>query len=124
MDPHYPPMDYGGVALSHVRYLAGRALGLCGSWLGRILGLGPCGKRFPASMAFHYGIPALSHDAGKARHDESVECLANLYHLHALNPGNAADTKRHRQLCALICAIQYRQLVYWISSNYFCGLPG
>src|SRR3979411_51817 len=111
MDPHYPPLDDGCVAVPHIWHFAGRALGLRSSWLGRILGLGPRGKCFPAPVALDYGVPALCDDAGKTRHDEGMERVADLYHVHALDSGNPAPAQRHREFRALVRAVQYRQLV-------------
>ncbi len=48
VDPHHPPLDHGHLALSHLRHLHGRALGLLCPRLGRLLGLGPGGERHPS----------------------------------------------------------------------------
>lgn len=108
MDTHYPPLDYGGMAIPHVRHRTGRALGLRRPGLGRILGLGPGRKRFPAPVAFDDRLSAFSHDAGKAWHDEGMERLADLYHLHALDSGNIPDPQRHCQFRTFIRAVQHR----------------
>src|SRR3977135_4192771 len=97
MDPHYPPLDHGGMAVPHIRHFLGRTLGLRSSWLGRMLGVGPGRKCVTAPLALDYRIPALCDDAGKTRHDEGLERLANLYHFHALAPWNAAAPKGQRQ---------------------------
>ena len=63
---------------------ARRALGLRRARLGRLLGLGSGGKRFAAALDHRHGVPALGDDAGKARHDEGVERLAGVRHVHAV----------------------------------------
>src|ERR1700742_4276933 len=77
MDSHYAPLDDGDVALSDVRDFSRRALGVFGTWMGRLLGMGPGGECVADAVADRHGVSALSDDAGKARHDEELECVAH-----------------------------------------------
>src|SRR5260370_40644312 len=77
---------------------AWRALGLRGSRLGRLLGLGSRRDRIAAAVAGEHGVPALRDDAGKARNDEGVECVAGAHHLSALYPRDIPDAQRSGQL--------------------------
>ncbi len=52
-------------------------LGWGGYW-----GMGPGGERLPDAMAHGHCLPAFRHDAGEARHDEDLECLADLLDFH------------------------------------------
>jgi cytochrome c-type biogenesis protein CcmF len=74
-----------------VRHLSRHALGLLRAGLGRLLGLGPGGERFADAVADGHRLPALGDDAGEARHDEELERVADLLHLHARDFGHAAD---------------------------------
>src|ERR1700744_563599 len=105
MDPHHPPLDHGDLALSHLRHLPRRALGLLGAWLGWILGMGSGRERLADAMAHRYRLPALSDDAGEARHDEELECVADLLHLHALDSRYAAHALRTGTVRARLRAV-------------------
>ena len=83
VDPHHAPLDHGGVAVSDLRHFSGRALGLRGAGLGRLLGMGPGGERVDPAVADDDRVPAFGDDAGKARHDEDVEHVADLHHVPA-----------------------------------------
>ena len=80
--------------LSDHRRLARRALGLRRARLGRILGLGSGRKRVAAAVDHGHGFSALGDDAGKARHDESVERVAGIRHVHAVHSGDDAHALR------------------------------
>src|SRR5207247_1079025 len=67
-----------------VRQLPRRALGLFRAGLGRLLGLGSRRKCLVLALAHGHGIPAFGHDAGKARHAEGLEYVADLCHIHAV----------------------------------------
>ena len=63
------------------RHHAGRGLGVPRARLGRLLGLGSGGERFPAPLAQRHRLPALGDDAGEEGHDEGLEHRAGLRHL-------------------------------------------
>ncbi len=67
-------------------------------------------------------VPAFRDDAGKARHDESLERLAGLHHFHALHSRHDAHALRRRQLRARLRAIVHRQLVRRLSDHHFRSL--
>src|SRR5439155_508140 len=67
-----------------LRNLPRRALGLFRAGLGRLLGLGSRRKCLVLALAHGHGIPAFGHDAGKARHAEGLEYVADLCHIHAV----------------------------------------
>src|SRR5581483_712018 len=85
VDPYHPPLDDGDLGISDLRYLPGRALGVFSAWMGRLLGLGPGRKRIPAALADRHRFLAFSHDAGETGHAESLEHVADLRHLPAVN---------------------------------------
>ncbi len=95
VDPHYAALDDGDVAVSDLRNLSGRALGLQRAGLGRLLGMGPGGECQPDAVADGDGVSALGDDAGEARDDEDVERLADLLDVPADDPGDAADALGH-----------------------------
>ncbi len=89
----HPPMLYLGYvgftvpfafALGALIILPRRALGLFRAGLGRLLGLGSRRKCLVLALAHGHGIPAFGHDAGKARHAEGLEYVADLCHIHAV----------------------------------------
>ena len=63
-----------------LRHFAGRALGLRRAGLGRLLGMGPGGECVADAVAHGDGVSAFGDDAGKARHDEDVEYVADVHH--------------------------------------------
>ena len=87
---------------------ARRALGLRGSGMGRILGLGSGRKCFAAPMDHRHRFPSFGDDAGKARHDEGVERLAGVHHFHALHSRHDAHSLRRCQFRSRLCAIFHR----------------
>src|SRR5581483_9148280 len=72
VDSHHPPLDHGDLGLSDNRNLPGRALGLLGAWLGRILGMGPRRECLADALVDRHSFLALGHDAGEARHAEDL----------------------------------------------------
>ncbi len=69
------------------------------------------------ALAHRHRVSAFGHDAGKARHDEGLERVADLHHLHAVHPRHAADAQRHGQFRPRVRAVQHRQLVLRISGR-------
>jgi cytochrome c-type biogenesis protein CcmF len=65
----------------------GDALGLFGAGLGWLLGMGSGGERFAHALADRHRIPAFGDDAGKARHVEGVEHVADFRHVYAVDFG-------------------------------------
>ena len=90
-------------------------------WAYAVLGWGgywgwdPVENASLAAVADGHGVPALRDDAGKARHDEGVERLAGVHHVHAVHSGHDADAQRSRQFRARVRAIEHRQLVRGLS---------
>ena len=111
VDPHHAPLDHGGVAVPHLRHLPGRALGLRSAGLGRLLGMGPGGERFPAAVADHDCVSAFGDDAGEARHDEDVEHVAHLHHVSAGDFRHVPHAQRRGEFGARVCAVGHRHLV-------------
>ena len=58
MDRCGPALHAGGMGHAHRRHRARRLVGLHGTRLGRLLGMGPGGKRLPHPVAHRYGGPA------------------------------------------------------------------
>src|SRR5579862_1773230 len=111
MDSYYAPLDHGDVAFPHLWHLSWSALGLFGAWMGRLLGMGPGRKRLADAVAYRHCISALRDDAGEARHDEELECLAHLLHISARHFRHSAHAFRSRQLRSRIRAVVDRYLV-------------
>jgi hypothetical protein len=91
-DPDHPPLDHGHLGISHLRSLSRRALGLLGSGMGRLLGMGPGRECIPHAVANWHRIPAQCNDAGKTWHVEDMEHVADFFHLHAFDLRHFADT--------------------------------
>src|SRR5215468_552953 len=123
MDSYHAPLDHGGLAFPDVRNHSGWALGLWRSWLGWILGLGPGRNRIVPSLDFSHGFPAFGNDAGEARHDEEVECLADIHHLPAIDLRHSAHSQRLGAVSPRVCAIEYWSVVLHFSGYMFCCLP-
>ncbi len=68
-------------------------------------------------------VSALRDDAGKARHDESVERVAGFHHLPVVHSGNFSNPQRRGQLRARFCQFQYRQLVRGLHDRHHGRLP-
>src|SRR5271154_738741 len=66
-------------------------------------------------MADGNGFSALRNDAGEARHDEAVERVADLCHVHAVDSGYAADARGPGEFSTRFCAVFDRRLVCDIS---------
>src|SRR6185312_5787218 len=107
----YAALDDGDVAVPDDRHLYGCALGLCGSGLGWLLGMGPGGKCVADAMADRDGVSAFGDDAGKARQEEDLERVADLRHFHADDCGNSADAVPAGEFGACLCAVAHRELV-------------
>ena len=116
VDSHHAPLDHGRLGVSDLRHLSGRALGLRGAGLGRLLGMGPGGERFAAALAHRHRVPAFGDDAGEARHDEGLEHVADLHHVPAGHLRHLPDALRRGQFGTRLCAVGHRHLV--------CGFPG
>src|ERR1700676_118888 len=98
------------------------ALGLCGSRLGWLLGMGPGRKRVFAAVADGHRVSAFRDDAGKARDDEGLERLAGFLHFHVVDPGNLADAQWRGQFGARLRAIEHWQLVRGFSGADSCSV--
>src|ERR1700761_3682575 len=96
-------MDNGDVAVSDVRHLYGRALGVQRAGMGRVLGLGSGGECEPDAVADGDGVSALGDDAGEARDDEELECVAHLLDVYVDDSGNSADAVGDCELGARVC---------------------
>ncbi len=55
-------------------------------------------------MADGDGVSALGDDAGEARDDEELECVAHLLDVHADDSGDAADSVGDCEFGACVCA--------------------
>src|SRR5215467_8470180 len=73
MDTKYTPLDSHCLALSQCWYPLRRTMGLCRTWIGRILSLGSDGKCVIHAMADKHGISPFCDDSGKKRHAQSLE---------------------------------------------------
>ncbi len=113
MDSPDAQVDDDCVDVSVHGHFAWRALGLCSAGMGRLL---------PA-MADGHGVSALRDDAGKARDDEGLECVAGVLHIFALHPGNVSDAQRRGQLGSRLRAIQHRCLVRELHRVDHPGVP-
>ena len=100
-----------------LRHFSRRALGVLGAGLGRLLGMGPGRECLADAMAHRHRISAFRDDAGKARHDEDVEHVADLRHVLAGDSGNVPDPQRYRQFGACLRAVFHRRLVHVVSAD-------
>src|SRR5258708_26563293 len=97
MDSPYAQMDHDCLVLPVLRHPPRRALGVCRPRLGWLLGVGPGGKRVAAAVAERHSLLALRDDAGKTRHDASLERLAGFHHVYAVYSRDDADALRRRK---------------------------
>jgi hypothetical protein len=111
------------VTWGFLRRLSRSALGILGIGLGRLLGMGSGRKRLPDAMANRHRIPALGNDAGKARHVEDVEHVADLFHVHAFDFRHVPDPQRRSEFGACLRAIFDRELVRCVSCDHIRDLP-
>ena len=120
VDPHHPPLDHGDLGLPDLRNFSRRALGVFSSGLGRLLGMGPGGECVADAVADRYRVSAFGDDAGKARHAEDVEHVADLRHLLAGDSGNVPHPQRNHQLGACFRAVVHRRMVQVVSADHVC----
>ena len=88
----------------------GAALGLSRSRMGRLLGLGPGGKRFVPALAQQHCLSPLRHDAGEEGHDEGLEHRAGVEFVFSLHLRHVSDPLRSRQFRPRLRAIAYREI--------------
>jgi hypothetical protein len=115
-------LDNGDVALSDLRDLSWRALGVFGTRMGRLLGLGSRGECFADAVADGHSLSAFGHDAGKTRHDEELERVAHLLDVCAVDSGHAADAIRSGEFGARICRIRDRNVVLDVPGDCARGM--
>ena len=115
LDPYNSGLDDGDLVVSRRRRSAWRQMGLCGTRLGRLLGLGPRRKRLPAALDNGNGFFALGHDAGKERHDEDVEHRADLRHFLPVHFWHHDDAQRAGQLRSCFRTVAHRRLLRMVS---------
>jgi len=111
MDSDHAPLDHGDLVLPDHRRLPRRALGLRRPRLGRLLGMGPGGKCLTNAVAHRHRISAFRHNAGKTRHVEGVEYVADLRYFSALDAGHVSYPLGCDQFGARFRAILDRDVV-------------
>ena len=74
------------------------------------------------AMADRHCVSALGDDAREARHVESLEHVADLHHLHALDLRDAAHPQRAGEFGPRICPILDRKLVHWFLALITCAV--
>ena len=95
------------ITWSHTR----SGLGLCGAWLGRLLGLGSGGKRIAAALDYGHCLFAFGDDAGEEGHDEGVEHGPGVHDLLPVHLRDISDSLGIRQFGACLRRIVDRLLV-------------
>src|SRR5262249_49559478 len=73
VDPEYTPLDFGSLVISQHRDPAGRTMGLRGTGVGWLLGLGSSRKCLVYAMVNGYSVSPFGNDSGKKRHAQSLE---------------------------------------------------
>src|ERR1700722_942517 len=111
MDSYHSSLDHGGMGISECGDTFWGALGLCGFGVGWILGVGSGGECVATAMDYWDCVSAFGDDAGEARDDEGVECVARLYNLHAVHSGDFAYALGRGEFGACVRAILDRELV-------------
>ena len=124
MDSPYAAMDDDCVGISEHRDFAGRALGVCGTGLGRILGMGPGGECVAAAVAHRNCVSAFGDDAREARDDESVERVAGVPHVLVMYFWDISDAQRRGEFGACVRAIFDRPMVRRIFDCDRAGVRG
>ena len=102
MDPHHQAVDDGPLAVPGHRNPPGRHVGLRGVGLGRLLGVGPGGKRVPDALVDRDGLPPLGHHAGAQGDDEGLEHGPDPGHLSAVHSRHLSHSQRDRFLGPLV----------------------
>ncbi len=123
VDSHHAALDDGDLGIPHRRHFPGRTLGLLGAGLGRVLGMGSGGERVADAMADGHGVPAFGDDAGKTRHAEGMERVADLLHVHAGDLRHVPDAIGRGQFGARVRAIVDWHLVREFPGADDGGLP-
>src|SRR3954466_13918316 len=85
--------------------------------------MGPGGECEPHAMADGDGVSAFGDDAGEARDDEELECVADLLDVSADDFRDTADAVGDCELGACVCAEFDWWMVLWIYPDCVCGLP-
>ena len=67
--------------------------------------MGSGGECEPDAVADGDGVSALGDDAGEARDDEELECVADLLDVYADDSGDAADAVGDCEFGACVCAV-------------------
>ena len=120
MDSHNAALDDGDVGPSDAGDSARSALGLQRPRMGWVLGLGPGRKCIADAVANGHCVSAFGDDAGKARHAEDLEHVADFHHVHVVYLWYLSDAQRRGEFGARVCAVLDRDLVRGFSR---CNLP-
>ena len=82
---------------------------------GRLLGVGPGGKRLPHALVDRDGVPALGHHAGAQGDDEGLEHGPDPGHLPAVHSRHLSHSQRDRVLGPLFCPVSDRSFLLFFS---------
>src|SRR5215469_483353 len=85
--------------------------------------MGPSGECFADAVADRDGVSAFGDDAGEARDDEELECMAHLLNVSADDAGNAADTVGDCEFGSCVRAVVDWRMVLWFHPGGVFGLP-
>src|ERR1700692_814899 len=84
--------------------------------------MGSGGECEPDALADGDGVSTLGDDAGEARDDEELECVAHLLDVHAYDSGDAADAVGDCELGSWVCAECDWRFVLWVHPDSVCDL--
>src|SRR3990167_814491 len=102
MDKNHPSLD--NLLMVFLRYgeSIGGMVGLQGSWMGGILGMGPCRKCLFHAMAYRHSISPFCHDSGKEWYAQGMEYGSYRNDILPYNLRNLSYKKRDCSVCPLL----------------------
>src|SRR5262249_598114 len=115
VDTEYTPLDFGSLVVSRHRHPARRTMGLCGTGMGRLLGLGPSRKCLVYAMVNGYRVSPFGDDSGKKRHAQSLEYGFGYFDLCPLYLRYVSHAQWGDCLGACFCAVFSWPLLFALS---------
>ena len=114
LDSYHAPLGHRHLAVSNRRNHARHGMGLRGSRVGRLLGLGSGRKCFGHALDHRHRVPSFRHDAGKEGNDEGVEYGAGLGHLPAQHSGHHSYPHRPGPIGSRLCAVARQAVLHYV----------
>ncbi len=116
-------LDAAFMDIPERRHRTGRMVVVSCAWLGRLLGLGPRGKRLVNAMVALHRILTFCDDTGRKKRHENMEHIADISNLFPSAVRNFPNTKRNHSICSHLCQVTDRNVFSSVySSNSGCDV--